>query len=333
MKSFKEFTKNLKSAPSDCTGIDIGATVTKIVRLKVTGKEITVIGADLINPKPGENITIPLNLRARYASIATSCNNALIKLLAFTGAINASFESQLPQKIGINSDDNFRISFTTITEGSSRSESSVLVAALPEEDAKAVMHQFSSGIPAPYSLEIAALTVLAAFEHGPVNSGSSKTIGLIDFETNSTFLSIFHKKKLVLMRKLEFGTNIVLERVKSTLHVSTAVAHGMIDDASFDISDMLEELMSSIASDFIISRDFVERENNCKLDALYAIGGVALSQTAMKKLSKFMNVEITTWDPFEGLNLAPQALSKDIDKQRWRFAGAIGAALATLEEK
>ena len=332
MKSVKEFTENLKKSPADCTGIDIGASVTKIVRLKAVGNKITVIGADLVKPAANGNISIPMNLRARYASIATSCNNAIIKLFSFTGPIESAFKKSLPQKLGINADDDFRLSYTTITEGSVRSESSVLVAAMPEEDAKRVMLQFSSGVPAPYSLEITAIAILTAFEHGPVRNSSKTTTGLIDFGTNSTFLSIFHKRKLVMMRKFDFGTNLVMERLQSTLRVNSDIARGMLDDVSFDISDMLGGLINSIASDLIISRDFIERDKNCKIDNLFAIGGIALSKTSIQSLEKAMSIEITPWDPFDNLNLPP-ALEADIEDQHWRFAGAIGAALATLEEK
>jgi len=333
MKSFSEFKNNLHSAPSDCTGIDIGASVTKVVRLKTVGNEITILGAALITPPANGHITIPIPLRARYASIATNCNNSITKLLSFSGAIDASFKRNLPHKLGINPDNNYRISFNIITEGTARTESTVLVAAIPEDDAKPLMQQFSSGIPAPYSLEITTLAVLTAFEHNVVANSHNKTTGLIDFGANSTSLSIFHNKKLVLIRKFDFGTNIVMERLKSTLHVSTDIARGMIDDASFDISDMLEELMGAIASELIISRDFIERAKNCKVDVLHAVGGIALSKIAMQSLEKTMSIDIKTWDPFEGLTLAPQALENDIKEQRWRFAGAIGAAIATLEEK
>ena len=335
MKSFKEFKNNLHSAPSDCTGIDIGSTITKVVRLKAVGSEINVLGADLIEPSSNGNITIPLALRARYASIATSCSSTIIKLLTFTGAIDASFERSLPHKLGINADEDYRISHSAITEGNSRTESIVLAAALPEDDAKPIMQQFASGIPAPYSFEITTLAALHAFEHSALanENSSNKTTGLIDFGTNETFLSIFHKRKLVLIRKFDFGTNIVMESLKSTLHVSADIARGMLDDAAFDISDILGELMSSIASELIISRDFIERDKNCKIDLLYAIGGIALSKTAMQSLEKDMSIDIKLWDPFDGLTLASQALEKNIEEQRWRFAGAIGAALATLEEK
>jgi len=333
MKSIKEIRDNFQTIPSDCTGIDIGTTGVKIVRLKTTGDKITILGAEHVKPEPTGHIQIPSHLRARYASIATSSSNAIIKLLTFQGAIDSSFEKNIHQKLGINSDDDFRISHTVVTEGTSRTESSVLAAAIPEDDAKAVMQNFSSGIPAPYSLEVTALATLNAFEYGPVANSSSETTSLIDFGTYTTSLSIFYKKKLVLIRFFDFGTKIVMERLKTVLKVNSDTARGILDDASFDVSDLLTELMGSIADHLIVSRDFIERQKNCSIDMLHTIGGIALSQAAMKSLSKVMNAKLIPWDPFDGLDADGLSISKDAKNQHWRFAGAIGAALATLEEK
>ncbi len=333
MKTFKELLDNFAKSPNDCTGIDIGATVTKVVRLRKASDGISVVGADLVTPDAHGNITIPTNLRARCASIAMSGQDAIVKLLTFPGAIDESFEKTLPQKLGISENEDYRLSYDIITEGGARSESSVLVAAIPEEEAASVMKNFSSGLPAPYSLEISSLATLNAFEHGPVANSNQDTASLIDFGTHTTSLSVFYRKSLALIQFFDFGTKAVMEHLKSALKVNTDTARGILDDASFDLSDILKDLMGSIASHLIVSRYFIERQKNCSIDTLYAVGGITHSQAAMKSLSKKMSVSIIPWDPFEGLNIEPQAISEDLDALHWRFAGAIGAALATLEEE
>ena len=333
MKSFTELRNSFARKPTDCTGIDIGATVTKVVRLKKTGDDIAVVGAELVPPPMNGHITVSSALRARTASIAMSGRNAVIKLLTFTGPIEGSFEGTLHQKLGISDNDNYRVSYTIISEGSARTESSVLVAAIPDDDAAEIMHSFASGIPAPYSLEIATLSTLNAFEYGPVSNSSQDTVSLIDFGTYTTSLSVFYRGKLALIQFFNFGTNVVMEHLKSALRINADTARGILEDASFDLSDVLMELMGSVASHLIVSRDFVERQKNCSIDTLHAVGGIARSQAAMRSLSKIMSVKIVPWDPFDGLIVNTQTLSSEVDSQRWRFAGAIGAALATLEEE
>ena len=333
MKSFSELRDSFKKKPADCTGIDIGATVTKAVRLKKSGDGITVVGAALIHPETDGTLTIPPQLRARQASISMSSPNTVIKLLTFPGPVDDNFEKNLPQKLGITTEEKYRQAYRVINEGSSRTESSVLAAAVPEEDAAAIMRHFTSGIPAPYSLEISALASLNAFEHSVVNQTTNDTATLIDFGTYTTSLAVFYRRKPVLFQYFDFGTKVVTEKIKTEFKVNTATALGILEDTSFDLSDLLSNLMGSVAGHMVISRDFIERQKNCSIDTVHAIGGITRSQAAMKSLSKLMSVKIILWDPFENLKIDSSQLSQQVDSQHWRFAGAIGAALATLEEE
>jgi len=331
MKSFKELTERLKRGPSDCLGIDVGTTATKLIRLRRSGEDVTILGAELIAPA-SPDFNIPSRLRSRYASLAVSSNGAVAKLLTLPGNIDAAFENQLPRNLGLDDADAFRISYRVVTEGQGRSESRVLAAALPQDAADPLMQRFSSGLPVPYSLEISPLAALTAFERGPVAEAANSAVGLIDFGTTSTTLSVFNRGELVLMRRFDFGTQLVLDRVESTLRVDAETAQGILADAAFDISELLMELTNPIASQFVVSRDFVERRENCSVSALFAIGGIALSRAAMLGLEQALGTDIAVWNPLAGLVEGPQAFSEQAASQRWRFAAALGAALATVEE-
>ena len=330
MKSFRELTERLKHGPTDCLGIDVGATATKLIRLRRSGDDVTILGADLISP-PSPEISIATRLRSRYASIAISSNAAVAKLLTFPGAIDSAFEAQLPRSLGLANADDFRVSYRVVTEGQGRSESKVLAAALPNQDADVIMQRFESGLPAPYSLEMSPLATLTAFERGPVTAAATRAVGLIDFGTTSTTLSIFNRGALALMRRFDFGTKPILDRVQTTLRVDAETAQGILADSAFDISELLAELTSPIASQFVISRDFIERRENCSVGSLYAIGGIALSRAAMLGLEQALGIDIAPWNPMVGLIEAPQAFSEQAAGQQWRFAAALGAALATVE--
>jgi Tfp pilus assembly PilM family ATPase len=330
MKSLSELTDSLKRPPTDCTGIDFGSKAAKIVRLRNTGGDLTVVGAEVVELGSGQ-IEIPTRLRSRCGAIVTSGSGATVKLLTFPGAVDSSFVDKLPKSLGISDPDDFRISYRIITEGHGRSESRVLAVALQNNEATPIMRQFSTGMPAPYSLEIAQLAALSAFEHGPVSAASSKPIGLVDFGTTITTLSLFNKGELVLIRRFDFGSKTVIDRLSSTLNVDKETSAGILIDSAFDISEPLTELLTPIASNLIVSRDFVERRENCKEVALYAIGEIARSSAAMQCIEQMVKTKIPVWDPFTGLTIAPQALDGIAELQRGRFASAIGAAMATLE--
>lgn len=331
MKSFKELTERLKRGPTDCLGIDVGTTATKLIRLRRSGEDVTILGAELITPS-SPDFNIPSRLRSRYASLATSSNGAVAKLLTLPGNIDAAFENQLPRNLGLDDADAFRISYRVVAEGQGRSESRILAVALPNDDADPLMQRFSSGLPVPYSLEMSPLAALTAFERGPASEASNSAVGLVDFGTTSTTLSFFNRGSLVLMRRFDFGTQLVLDRVESTLRVDTETAQGILADTAFDISELLTELTNPISSQFVVSRDFVERRENCSVSGLFAIGGIALSRAAMLGLEQALGTDISTWNPLAGLLEAPQAFGEQADTQRWRFAAALGAALATVEE-
>jgi len=333
--SFTEFKKRMKSGPTDVIGIDFGKTATKLARLHKSGDEIVLVGVDLLPAfSDGGGFTIPPKLKARYAAIAISSASATTKLLTFPGAIDAAFENHLAKNLGLDAETDDRMAYRIITEGAGRVESRVLAAAIPEEDAAPVMQLFTTGLPAPSSLEVAPLAALTAFEAGPVRNSAAPAVGLLDLGTESSTLSIFYKKTLVLLRSFDFGTRNLLDRVTSTLHIDADTALNILSDNAFDIAELITEIMSPLSSQLIVSRDFVERRENCNLKHLHCIGGLTSSPAAIHELERSLNLEMKAFDPFTIPSLQKVSTGTvDGSQQHWRFTAAIGAALGTLQEE
>jgi len=333
--SFAEFKKRMKKGPSEVIGIDFGKTATKIVCLHKNGDELVMTGAELLPAlAQGGGFSVPSRLKARYAALAVSSESGTAKLLTFPGTIEADFEKHLARNMGMEAGTDDRMAYRVINEGSGRIESRVLAAAIPEADAGPVMQLFQTGSPAPCSLELAPLAALTAFEAGPVISSPTPAAGLIDFGTASSTLSIFYKKSLVLLRRFDFGTRKLLERMTSTLHIDENTALNILSDNAFDISEMIAEIMSPLSSQVIVSRDFIERRENCNLKQLHCIGGLTSAPSAMQELQRALNIEIKTFDPFTIPGLQTAAVDGiNSSLQHWRFAAAIGAALGTLQEE
>ena len=100
--------------------------------------------------------------------------------------------------------------------------------------------------------------------------------------------------------------------------------------ATIDISQSVHELASPFLRQLSISRDFVERQENCKISRAYLSGGMAMIWNWVKELREAMGLEVQTWDPFQGLALAPGAYPEALAGQQPRFAAAVGAALGVL---
>jgi Tfp pilus assembly PilM family ATPase len=173
---------------------------------------------------------------------------------------------------------------------------------------------------------------MTAFMNGPVAEREKGTLGLIEFGETSSLFAFFHRGSPVLIRKLDRGTNALLDKVEATLGVDRATANGIISDGSFDISAATEDVMQPLVRQLVVSRDFVERRENCKVDAIYLAGGLAASHDIQNEISGAMGVDVKTWNPFAGLTVAADALPEELEGQEWRFAASAGACMATFEE-
>ena len=340
MKSANEIIERFKRGPRDIVGIDLGTTATKAVRIRCTGNETSVVGAailpavDLSGGESGDEIpglSLPAKLKARSVALTSTGQNAVIKLLSFPGAFDGSNAGKLVHNLGLDDPDRFRIGFKVISEGQGRSESRVLTVALPETEASLTARLFPSGTPAPYSIEISGLAAMSAFLH-TAKENVDGAVGAIEFGASTATYALFNKGVLALVRRFNFGTNMLLGKVAESLGVDTETAQGIISDGSFDISHSVSEVMQPLIKQLMVSRDFVERRENCSITHMFVSGGLANSHDSLDTLRKTMDLEVKFWNPFEGLSIAKDAIPSELSGREWQFAAAVGACLATIED-
>ncbi len=281
---------------------------------------------------PVSSLTIPAKLRARYASICLNIPGISQKILTTPGAIDHAFDEKLARNLGLPDDTTDRLGYQILKQGTGRSESRVLAIGLPEPAASQYLRLFSSGLPAPWRISAATVETLNAFEAGPVINSGSNTIGILDFCARRCCFSIFHNKSPVLLRCFDFGMDNVFSKITNSLNVDLATAANILSDEAFDISDLLHDILHPLFTQLVVSRDFIERRDNCSVQSVYLCGAFSQSETVMAKIEQTLNVPVIPWDPFDipGLTLAAP-LPAAFENQRWRFAAALGAALAALE--
>jgi Tfp pilus assembly PilM family ATPase len=188
-----------------------------------------------------------------------------------------------------------------------------------------------SGLPAPYSLELSGLASITTFMHGPGKQHTGEAVGVIDFGANTTVFVLLNKNVVALIRRFDMGTNAILEKVQKSLGIDRETAQGIIADGAFDISQAVGEVMEPLVKQLVVSRDFVERRENCHVGKIYVSGGLIVSRDSLDEMTSAMGVEIAFWNPFDGLEVAPDAIPDNLSGQEWRFSAAIGAGLATFE--
>ena len=283
-------------------------------------------------PEATQNsIPLPPRLKAPYTSLAVTGPTATVKLLSIPGRFDGSAEDRLVQSLGLHDPSEYRISYKVITEGHGRSESRVLAAALPNAEAEEALSLFPYGLPAPFSLELAGLADMSAFLAGPGAKHTSEAVGALHFGLNTTTFCLFCNAQPALIRRFDFGTASILERVQHRLGVDMETAEGILCDGSFDISQVISEVMAPVIKQLVVSRGFVERRENCSVAALYAGGALVQSRDALREIREAMDMDVQGWDPLDYVNPTKDAVPDELADQGWRFSAAIGAAIASLE--
>jgi hypothetical protein len=103
-------------------------------------------------------------------------------------------------------------------------------------------------------------------------------------------------------------------------------------DRSFDISQLVKDLADPFIKQLVISKHFVERRENCRISRIYVADDPHVSRDWLNEIKAALGLDVSTWHPFEGIKLMPDALPKKFEKCRSQFAAAMGAALAMSEE-
>jgi Tfp pilus assembly PilM family ATPase len=143
---------------------------------------------------------------------------------------------------------------------------------------------------------------------------------------------LFNKGLLALIRRFDFGINTLLDNVQQALGVDRETAQGIVSDGSFDISQSVSEVVEPLVKQLIVSRDFVERRENCHISKLYVSGGLTASRDSLDEIRSAMGIEVALWNPFEGITLAPGTIPDTLTGQECRFSAAIGGVLSAFEE-
>ncbi|MBL7114658.1 MAG: pilus assembly protein PilM [Kiritimatiellae bacterium] len=345
---FSELLKKFKRAPGDLVGVDIGTKAIKAVRMRrqaTGGYTVTAAGIMELPTPPDdqppiaqlssalENMSLPGKLKARNASIALSGSSAIVKLLSYPGRFDSAAEEKIIGNLGIQNPEEFRISYRVLEEGRGRSESRVLAVAISEEEAETAMSAFSVGLPAPFSLGIAELASLTAFASGPLTDWDNDAIGFLEFGGSSTLLAFFNKGKLSLIRQFNVGSTAIEQRVQRSLGVDKETARGIMRDGAFDISKPLMDICQPLIRQLAVSRDFIERREDCRIGVLYVNGSITQHEDVMEELRTSLDAESRTWNPFDHVNVSPNAIPEALKGQEWRLSSALGACLATQGEE
>ncbi|MFO7534625.1 MAG: hypothetical protein R6X19_02910 [Kiritimatiellia bacterium] len=342
LATLQTLLKKFDRTPDDVVGIDFGASGLKCVRLKQTPAGIAFVAADIFPPillpeavgcgaLPA--LTLPKSLQAPYGALALSSEQAVIKVMSFPGEFSAETESQIIPHMGLEDPALFRVNYIVLVHGHARSESRLLAIGYPSERAAVAPRMIPTGMPAPCSIEIAGLATLTSFLHMLTTKGITETVGHLEIGEKTSLFALFTKGVPVLIRKLEFGVESVMHLVRQGLGVTPQVALDIVATGSIDITHWVNQGSQPFIKQLLLSRDFVERRENCRIRQFFLNGGGGGMAPLRKDIEQAFALEFALWNPLEAFISDGTPLPETIRGQEFRLTAATGAALAVLEKK
>lgn len=335
LRAAEKMLRVLRRPPQDLLAVDFDPGAVRCVRLKVSGADVVVTAADMLKAVDLSDeaqiraFELPKGLIARYVVICIPASDAVVKLLNLPGTQDGKVEEQIREHMGVG-EGTFRFGYRLISQ--TRSETRLLTVAIPEAKVQSACAVFPAGIPAPISVELSGLAVMSAFLHGVALAAPDEAVGVIEFGSRDTYFAFFKKRELVLIRKFDFGHFSLLERVERGMGADRETAQNIIKDQSFDISHLVKDLIDPFIKQLVISQNFVERRENCHISRIFVPDDPGVTRVWLNEIKAAVGLEVSTWNPFAGLKLLPEALSGKLEGSRCQFAAAVGAALARFEE-
>lgn len=324
-----------RKPPQDLVAVSFDADAVRCVRVKLSGGEINVTAADILppldlnEPTQVKTFALPKSMAARYVAICIPGHDAIVKLLNLPGTLGDQLEETIREHMGVEG-AGYRFGYRIVSQ--THSETRLLAVAIPEPRVQAACAVFPIGLPVPITVEIGSLAVMSAFMHGPGQALQDEAVGVIEFGDRVTYFAFFKKLDLILIRKFDFGHFNLLNLIEKSMGVDHQTARNVVVDRSFDISNLVKDLADPFLKQLIISKHFVERRENCHISKIYVADDPLVSHDWLNEIKTVLGVATSTWQPFEGVKLAPGALPDRFEKCRSQFAAVLGAAYALSEE-
>ena len=324
-----------KMAPN-LIGIDFSTTATKVVRLKKNKAELVLMGVDLLPTidfgAAARRIELPRNMAAHYGCLAYTGTSSVVRMV---NAVLPEGQTELPdQKLRelLNVEDDYRVSATLAKRGQGRHDSSFLAAAIPEDDVQFLLSMFPSGPPAPASVEVAGLSFVPAFLNARGDECRDEAVCLIEAGDSVSHFVFINKGVVALVGKFGFGGSTLREKVAQDLGVDDELAGTILTDQSINISTTMNDVMTPFFKQISISKDFIERHQNCRISKMYVSGGLSLLPHWSSLVEQTLHAEVQFWSPFENMQYDhPNIIPEHLAPQATRFAAAVGAAIGGLE--
>lgn len=338
-----KWTRAGRKRKPDVVGIEVGAGATPVVRVRRVGGTLTVTAADLLPPlalpaddgaaaaatRP-EPLALARPLAAPYAAVAVSTPRTSVRLLAVPGGAEAVEQINFSEMLGLPGGADYRIGYDLLPSDG-RNEQAVLVAGIPEVQARWAAALFSQGLPAPRSLQAGEVAALNCVARELAAHHEDACALAVDLRAEHGSVAAFHKGRLALLRQVPTGGRALVLALQGQLGVEEELVAEFIESGAVDATQIIARALEPLLRQLMLAREFVERKRLCKVERIL-FGGLPFGVRPWEaQIEKVMGIRPLVWNPLALLPAAAEALAPRAAGQEARFAAALGAALAVME--
>jgi len=327
-------SKELNPKITDVLGIDFGSTSTKLVRLRKSGDSFSLVDADVmpafeLEEEGGDSkLNIPKKLNAPYVGAAVTGEDCHVRFMFISSSLNdaRAIQQRVGKSLSLGRD--FRVGYSIVERGKDALDHKVLAAAIPQIEVQNTRRLFTDPHASMISMEISGLSALNSFSHTPAVQEAEGIVCYIEAGASSVFVSFFLNGALRLVRKFDHGSLYIQRRIQDVLNINEDDALTVLFEDANPLMDQSLDPISTMTQEISISCKFVERNENSRIQKVYASGGLSYSPYWSFTLSEIMGVEPEVWNPFEANGIS--SYPKGVYGVESMFAPAVGAALALL---
>lgn len=319
--------------PTELLGLDFGASALKAVRIRNTKDGLSMLDAGLLPPvaipaaQTGKvaALEIPKELSSNYAAVALSSPNTVAKLINLPQQAGAKdIGEQIREQFGVGED--YRIE-TDLPKGAKpRGGRKMLAAAMPEGMIANLLAATQSGPPAPRSCEISAMAALTAYSNSAF-ARDGEADCFIEIGEQSTHIFFTRRDRLLFLRKYDSGAGKIVESIINDFQVDRQTAANIMAEGAIDLSQLYTDTLGFLVRQTAISRDFVERQENCSIGRIILSGGIAEAGNLLSLFRENVGLETAIFNPFADLDGGADGIDAGIAAQASRFSAAVGAGI------
>jgi Tfp pilus assembly PilM family ATPase len=319
----------------DVLGVDFGSTSTKLVRIRSLGGKLSLVDADVMpaieleGPAADHKLNIPKKLNAPYVAAALTGQDSHVRFMFIASKLHDGRAIQQRVAKSLSLSREFRVGYSIVEKGKEELDHKVLAAGIPGQELQTVRNLFASNHPSLISMEIAGLSALNSFSHTPAVQEAEGIVCYLEAGASSLFISFFLDGELRLVRKFDHGSVYIQRRIQDVLNINEDDALTVLFEDANPLLDQALDPISTMTQEISISCKFVERNENSRIQHVYASGGLSYSPYWTFTIAEIMGVEVEVWNPFlpNGIRNYP----KGVYGVESMFSPAVGAALALLK--